>query len=320
MLAPCKVTEGVDERQFPSLARAGAFVSKIKEIRDLSCANVQVGSEMLTMSTERIVTVTGNPDSISQAIYQICLVLIECTLAVTKGVTIPYEPKATNAGLPVILSAGQAYTLHGEYAVPVQEVGGKRQPHPLAGLATLGIEGVGATTLTAGALAALSGSHLKSGPNDMPEDLVDADIELVDDMAGCVLGKAGSRLLEIRQISGAQIHVSSNFNSKIIHVQGVQEAVSLAQYLINMCIDLQKTNANSADNPEPGELDQAIAAFMTSSANTSLIEKQTPTPASMGTPAVTMGNLCELLANIAPNTESVPVITTGAYRKDGTHV
>ncbi|KAL1465254.1 hypothetical protein WDU94_004838 [Cyamophila willieti] len=132
---------------------------KIKEIRDLSCANVQVGSEMLPMSTERIVSVTGNPDSISQAIYQVCLVLIECTLAVTKG-----------------------------------------------------------------------------------------------------------------------IHVSSNSNSKIIHVQGVQEAVSLAQYLINMCIELQKTNANSADNPEPGELNNAIAAFMTSSANTSLIEKTNSNP------------------------------------------
>lgn len=283
---------------------------KIKEIRDLSCANVQVSSEMLPASTERIVTVVGNPDTISQGVYQICLVLIECSMQSVKVGVIPYEPKCPTAG-PVILCKGQAYTLHGEYAVPVQEVGGKKCPHPLAGLATLGIEGIGATTLTAGALAALSASS-KPGTESL-DDFTDAEITLSDEMAGCVLGKAGSRLLEIRQISGAQITISSGTDKKILHMQGGKEAVSLAEYLINMSIELQKTNANSEDNPTPSELDSAISAFVTSSANTSLIEKQTPTPAS--NQLVTLSNLSELLKTIAPENTKSPVVTTGAYRK-----
>ncbi|KAI5749339.1 poly(rC)-binding protein 3-like isoform X1 [Diaphorina citri] len=287
---------------------------KIKDIRDLSGANVQVASDMLPMSTERIVTVHGNPDTISQAIYQICLVLIECTLQVVKGAVIPYEPKTMNAG-PVILSGGQAYTLHGEYAVPVQEVAGKKQPHPLAGLAVLGIEGIGSTSLTPAALAALSGSRVKSGGKDTGDDFVETEIVLTDDIAGCVIGKAGSRLLEIRQISGAQIniHTGTESHKKMFHIQGCQEAVSLAQYLINMCIELQKNNTtNTSDNPEPADLDAAISAFMTASVNSSLIEKPTPHPGSM----VTLGGLSELLANIAASNVKSTVQTTGAYRRD----
>lgn len=290
---------------------------KIKEIREMSGANVQVASEMLPMSTERILTVLGNPETISQAIYQICMVLIECTMQIVKGAVIPYEPKATNPG-PIILSGGQAYTLHGEYAVPVQEVAGKKQSHPLAGLAVLGLEGVGVTSLTPGALLALSGSQLKPGTNEaVIDDFTEAEMTVADDIAGCVIGRGGSRLLEIRQISGAQINVNSGMEDsrKMIHIQGGQEAVQLAQYLINMCIELQKTNENSTDNPDPEELNAAISAFMTSSANTSLLEKQTPNP-NTGAPTVTLGNLSELLASIESSNTKSSVITTGAYRKE----
>lgn len=290
---------------------------KIKEIRDFSGANVQVASEMLPMSTERVLTVVGNSETISQAIYQICLVLIECTMQIVKGAVIPYEPKAANCG-PIVISGGQAYTLHGDYAVPVQEVAGKKQPHPLAGLAVLGLGGVGVTSLTPGALLALSGSNMKQGTNEgMVDDFTEAEMTVADDIAGCVIGRQGTRLLEIRQISSAQINVNSGMEDgrKTIHIQGGQEAVELAKYLINMCIELQKTNENSADNPDPEELNAAISAFMTSSANTSLLEKQNPT-LNTGGPTVTLGNLTELLASIETSNAKSTVVTTGAYRKE----
>lgn len=73
--------------------------TKIKEIRDVTSASVQVvatlveaysklvndslqvASEMLPGSTERTVTISGTPDSITQCIYQICCVMLEvCTV------------------------------------------------------------------------------------------------------------------------------------------------------------------------------------------------------------------------------------------------
>ncbi|RXG73389.1 Poly(rC)-binding protein 3 [Armadillidium vulgare] len=89
--------------------------SKIKEIREVTGASIQVASEMLPNSTERAVTVSGTSEAITQCIYHICCVMLESP---PKGATIPYRPKPQAAGGPVILAGGQAYTIQGNYAVP----------------------------------------------------------------------------------------------------------------------------------------------------------------------------------------------------------
>ncbi|XP_066595835.1 poly(rC)-binding protein 3 isoform X4 [Prorops nasuta] len=88
--------------------------SKIKEIREVTGASIQVASEMLPNSTERAVTISGTSEAITQCIYHICCVMLESP---PKGATIPYRPKPQVGG-PVILAGGQAYTIQGNYAVP----------------------------------------------------------------------------------------------------------------------------------------------------------------------------------------------------------
>ncbi|KAI4457511.1 kh domain containing rna binding protein [Holotrichia oblita] len=88
--------------------------SKIKEIREVTGASIQVASEMLPNSTERAVTISGTGEAITQCIYHICNVMLESP---PKGATIPYRPKPQVGG-PVILAGGQAYTIQGNYAVP----------------------------------------------------------------------------------------------------------------------------------------------------------------------------------------------------------
>lgn len=87
--------------------------SKIKEIREVTGASIQVASEMLPSSTERAVTLSGTSESITQCIYHICCVMMESP---PKGATIPYRPKP--AMPPVIFAGGQAYTIQGQYAIP----------------------------------------------------------------------------------------------------------------------------------------------------------------------------------------------------------
>lgn len=87
--------------------------AKIKEIREITGATIQVASEMLPNSTERAVTISGSSDSITKCIYQICCVMMESP---PKGATIPYRPKP--AMPPVIFAGGQAYTIQGQYAIP----------------------------------------------------------------------------------------------------------------------------------------------------------------------------------------------------------
>lgn len=54
--------------------------SKIKEIREVTGASIQVASDMLPNSTERAVTITGTSDAITQCIYHICCVMLEVSI------------------------------------------------------------------------------------------------------------------------------------------------------------------------------------------------------------------------------------------------
>jgi transcription antitermination factor NusA-like protein len=54
--------------------------AKIKEIREITGATIQVASEMLPNSTERAVTVSGTSESITKCIYQICCVMMEVNM------------------------------------------------------------------------------------------------------------------------------------------------------------------------------------------------------------------------------------------------
>jgi len=69
--------------------------AKIKEIREVSGASIQVASEMLPNSTERAVTISGTNDAITQCVYHICCVMLESP---PKGATIPYRPKPSMGG------------------------------------------------------------------------------------------------------------------------------------------------------------------------------------------------------------------------------
>ena len=64
-------------------------------------------------------------------------------------------------------------------------------------------------------------------------------------MMGCIIGKAGSRINEIRSLSGAQIKIDQGSKEEIgddetktqdrlITITGSPEEVCLAQYLINL--------------------------------------------------------------------------------------
>lgn len=61
-----------------------------------------------------------------------------------------------------------------------------------------------------------------------------------NELIGCVIGKGGTKIAEIRQISGAMIRISncddreSGSSDRTITISGNPDSVALAQYLINM--------------------------------------------------------------------------------------
>ena len=55
--------------------------SKIREIREVTGASIQVASEMLPNSTERAVTISGMSDAITKCIYHICMIMLEVRIS-----------------------------------------------------------------------------------------------------------------------------------------------------------------------------------------------------------------------------------------------
>ncbi|KAK9720650.1 KH domain [Popillia japonica] len=254
--------------------------SKIKEIREVTGASIQVASEMLPNSTERAVTISGTGEAITQCIYHICNVMLESP---PKGATIPYRPKPQVGG-PVILAGGQAYTIQGNYAVPAHADMTALGKSPLASLAALGLGGLAPTNtggLNPAALAALAGSQLRTSNtrNQQNSNQQTHEMTVPNELIGCIIGKGGTKIAEIRQISGAMIRISncddresggtkiaeirqisgamirisncddreSGVTDRTITISGNPDSVALAQYLINMRISME-----TAGLPMPG--------------------------------------------------------------------
>ncbi|XP_039230792.1 poly(rC)-binding protein 3 isoform X7 [Drosophila yakuba] len=261
----------------------GKSGSKIKEIRQTTGCSIQVASEMLPNSTERAVTLSGSAEQITQCIYQICLVMLESP---PRGATIPYRPKPQVTG-PVILANGQAFTIQGNYAVPTQEVA----KNPLASLAALGLAGmnpastggINHTGSAPAALAALAGSQLRTANPANRAQQQQHEMTVSNDLIGCIIGKGGTKIAEIRQISGAMIRISNceeregGNTDRTITISGNPDSVALAQYLINMSVELQKANLleqaqaqqNGGAAAAPGAAAAGVAAVPGAAAPTS---------------------------------------------------
>ncbi|XP_041262068.1 poly(rC)-binding protein 3 isoform X6 [Onychostruthus taczanowskii] len=216
--------------------------SKIKEIRESTGAQVQVAGDMLPNSTERAVTISGTPDAIIQCVKQICVVMLESP---PKGATIPYRPKP--ASTPVIFAGGQAYTIQGQYAIPhpdltkLHQLAMQQTPFTPLGQTTPAFPGEKLPLHSSEEAQNLMGqsSGLDASPPASTHELT-----IPNDLIGCIIGRQGTKINEIRQMSGAQIKIANateGSSERQITITGTPANISLAQYLIN---------ASSAD-PDP---------------------------------------------------------------------
>uniref|UniRef100_A0A8C6WM21 Poly(rC) binding protein 2 n=1 Tax=Neogobius melanostomus TaxID=47308 RepID=A0A8C6WM21_9GOBI len=187
---------------------------KIKEIRESTGAQVQVAGDMLPNSTERAITIAGTPQSIIECVKQICVVMLEVSVS-TKGVTIPYRPKLS--GSPVIFAGGQAYAVQGQHAIPqpdltkLHQLAMQQSPFPIA-TSNTGYTGIEASSQNTSSMT------------------------ISNDLIGCIIGRQGAKINEIRQMSGAQIKIANPVDGSTdrqVTINGTPASISLAEYLIN---------------------------------------------------------------------------------------
>ncbi|KAM8990615.1 poly(rC)-binding protein 2 isoform 5-T5 [Ara ararauna] len=215
---------------------------KIKEIRESTGAQVQVAGDMLPNSTERAITIAGIPQSIIECVKQICVVMLESP---PKGVTIPYRPKPSSS--PVIFAGGQdryssgsasyphtapSMCLNSDLEGPPQELTklhqlAMQQSHFPMSHGNTGFSGIESSSPEVKGYWGL----------DASAQTTSHELTIPNDLIGCIIGRQGAKINEIRQMSGAQIKIANpveGSTDRQVTITGSAASISLAQYLINV--------------------------------------------------------------------------------------
>jgi heterogeneous nuclear rnp K-like protein 2 len=201
---------------------------KIKYIQDVSGARMVASKEMLPQSTERVVEVQGMVDSIRVAVWEIGKCLIEDW---ERGVgTVLYNPAVrltTNTALAASFSnPGSALTSPVAYSY-----------------------GGGAGRIRSGNGSVDFGQGYGMGGYDVADYLMASNIRtqqisIPGDMVGCIIGKAGSKISEIRRLSGSRISIAKvphdETGERMFTITGTPESNEKALYLLYSQLESEK--------------------------------------------------------------------------------
>ncbi|KAN0065954.1 RNA binding protein, heterogenous nuclear RNP-K like protein [Thecaphora frezii] len=264
---------------------------KIKHIQDLSGARMVASKEMLPQSTERVVEVQGTVEAIRVAIFEIAKCLAE-DWERAQGVVLYHPGQTEGAG---VLAAGGAGGL--------QQQGGRRNNHGngsgsngsngpaylsnavgnlnLGGNRREGGSGARRTDpnaavtpgggLVAGTTPASAngGSQAASAPPLVDSaNLRTQNISIPSDMVGCIIGKGGSKITEIRRLSGSRISIAKiphdETGERMFTIQGTPEANEKALFLLYNQLETEKERRTNNTAASTGSQDEAPAAAATS--------------------------------------------------------
>ncbi|GLD67227.1 poly(rC)-binding protein 4, partial [Lates japonicus] len=181
-----------------------------------------------------------------------------------KGATIPYRPsptpgtvllagnqvfEASDFGSHPLFSVAQggmdlqqSYAVQSHYGIPHSE---------LAKLHQLSMQQQGLAPISQSATQVLPGAVEANSQTTSQELLIP------NDLIGSIIGRQGTKINEIRQVSGAQIKIGSQIDStsdRHVTITGTPIAINLAQYLITSCLETAKSTAQSSSMPSPVDL------------------------------------------------------------------
>ncbi|XP_034040938.1 poly(rC)-binding protein 3 isoform X1 [Thalassophryne amazonica] len=241
--------------------------SKIKEIRETTGAQVQVAGDMLPDSTERAVTISGTPQAITQCVRHICSVMLESP---PKGATIPYRAKVIPAAAQAMLAqqhSAPAFAIPGQYAFTHQDL---TKLHQLA-MQHIPLPSLGQSNPTFPGLDA-------SAPTTSQE------LAIPNDFIGCIIGRQGSKINEIRQVSGAHIKIASASDGSAMRqvtITGSPASISVAQYLINTSLEMAKYTMQAVSSATPVDLNISFsqpAPTASTATSMAMLAATTPVP------------------------------------------
>ncbi|CRG85734.1 RNA-binding protein rnc1 [Talaromyces islandicus] len=203
---------------------------KIKHIQDASGVRMVAQKEMLPQSTERIVEVQGTPEGIEKAIWEIGKCLLDDWQR-GQG-TVLYNPA-------VRVSLGGSGSLNNNGA-PGGYGGGGRSYNRTGNGADFSEPSGGYNRRSSG-----DGSN-RNLPlvTDEGEEIQTQNISIPSDMVGCIIGRGGTKISEIRRSSGARISIAKaphdETGERMFTIMGSAQANEKALYLLYENLEAEK--------------------------------------------------------------------------------
>ncbi|ESA43211.1 hypothetical protein GE21DRAFT_4235 [Neurospora crassa] len=215
---------------------------KIKHIQDVSGVRMVAQKEMLPQSTERVVEVQGTPEGIQRAVWEICKCLVDDWQRGTG--TVLYNPVVRGGGQP--LGGDRNYPQERSY-------GSSRVTRTGNGADFSSNSGGRPYNRRSDSDAASRGppTHDENG-----EEIQTQNISIPADMVGCIIGRQGSKISEIRKASGARISIAKGphdeSGERMFTIMGSAKANETALYLLYENLEAEKTR-RSQQALEPSE-------------------------------------------------------------------
>ena len=201
---------------------------KIKHIQDVSGVRMVAQKEMLPQSTERVVEVQGTPEGIQKATWEIGKCLVDDWQRGTG--TVLYNP-AIRAEMS---RGGQVSTP----AAPSTSFGGSRSYNRTGN----GADFSDNTYDRRSNSDAANRAPPPAGEED--EEVQTQNISIPADMVGCIIGRAGSKISEIRRSSGARISIAKaphdETGERMFTIMGSAGANEKALYLLYENLEAEK--------------------------------------------------------------------------------
>jgi len=192
----------------------GAKGVTIKQIQDASGARMVASKEMLPQSTERVVEIQGTVEAIRIAIFEISKCLIEDK---DRGAgTVLYNPaiRLPTAPAGFVTDRRSSYTRTGNGSVDFSAIGGFPSP-------------IGAPRRES------ASTFIVPPPGTVTRT---QEISIPSDMVGCIIGKGGSKIAEIRRRSGSYITIAKTphdeSGERMFTITGTPESTEMALFLL----------------------------------------------------------------------------------------
>ncbi|EPE10255.1 kh domain-containing protein [Ophiostoma piceae UAMH 11346] len=225
---------------------------KIKHIQDASGVRMVAQKEMLPHSSERIVEIQGTPEGIRSAIWEICKCLVDDWQRGTG--TVLYNPVVRTQGgsaptTQTTSSAGGSSNYNS----------GSRGDYNSNSRVTRTGNGADFSNSSPSRSApnrrsdSDSAPHGSGGPPTHDEHgnkIETQNISIPADMVGCIIGRSGSKISEIRKTSGARISIAKaphdETGERMFSITGSTVANETALFLLYENLEAEKMRRSEA--------------------------------------------------------------------------